>query len=102
MLPVMWCHLPMLQLGTLEVISAVDRSDLLAAPTAAALGAWSERNQVGVAVIDPALADTAAFCEAYDVPLAASANCVVLSGKREGQVRMAACVVLATHAAGRT
>ena len=86
----------MLQMGTLEVVSAVDRTDLLAPPTAAALGAWSERNQVGAAAIDPELADTAAFCAAYDVPLAASANCVVLAGKREGQVRMAACVVLAT------
>ena len=92
----MWCHQSMLQLGSLEVISAVDRTDLLAAPTAAALGEWPERNQVGVAVIDPQLADTAAFCEAYSVPLAASANCVVLTGKREGQTRMAACVVLAT------
>lgn len=92
----MWCHRGMLQLGSLEVISAVDRPDLLAAPTASALATWSERTQVGVAPIDPALADTAAFCAAYDVPLAASANCVVLSGKREGQVRMAACIVLAT------
>ena len=86
----------MLQMGTLEVVSAVERTDLLAPPTAAALAAWSERNQVGAAAIDPELADTAAFCAAYDVPLAASANCVVLAGKREGQVRMAACVVLAT------
>ena len=86
----------MLQMGTLEVVSAVDRTDLLAPPTAAALAAWSERNQVGAAAIDPELADTAAFCAAYDVPLAASANCVVLAGKREGQVRVAACVVLAT------
>jgi prolyl-tRNA editing enzyme YbaK/EbsC (Cys-tRNA(Pro) deacylase) len=30
------------------------------------------------------------------LPLEASANCVVLAGKREGQVRMAACLVLAT------
>lgn len=91
-----WWDLGMLQLGTLEIISAVDRPDLLAPSTATALGVWSERNQVGVAAIDPDLADTAAFCAAYDVPLGSSANCVVLSGKREGQVRLAACVVLAT------
>jgi hypothetical protein len=35
----------------------------------------------------PELADTAAFCEAYDVALDASANCVVVSGKREGDTR---------------
>lgn len=91
-----WWDLCMLELGTLTIVAAVDRADLLAVPTAAALGAWAERDQVGVAEIDPELADTAAFCAAYDVPLAASANCVVLAGKREGQVRMAACVVLAT------
>jgi prolyl-tRNA editing enzyme YbaK/EbsC (Cys-tRNA(Pro) deacylase) len=50
---------------------------------------------VGVAEIDPELADTAAMTEAYDVPLTASANCVVVSGKRAGQERIAACVVRA-------
>ncbi len=46
--------------------------------------------------IDPELADTAAFCERYDVTLGESANCVVISGKRDGEARFAACVVLAT------
>ena len=45
---------------------------------------------------DPALADTAAFCAAYDVALSASANCVVVAAKRGGDVRYAACMVLAT------
>ena len=45
---------------------------------------------------DPALADTAAFCERYDVPLAESANCVVVTGRRDGEPRFAACVILAT------
>ena len=86
----------MMPLGTLDVTPARARVDLLATPTAAALSAWSQADAVGVAPIDADLADTAAFCEAYDVPLEASANCVVLAGKREGQIRMAACVVLAT------
>jgi prolyl-tRNA editing enzyme YbaK/EbsC (Cys-tRNA(Pro) deacylase) len=51
---------------------------------------------VGVAEIDPELADTAAFCERYGVSPDVSANCVVITGRREGQVRYAACVVLAT------
>lgn len=43
---------------------------------------------------DPALADTAAFCEAYDVPLEKSANAIlVASRKPEGH--NAVCVVLA-------
>ena len=33
--------------------------------------------------------------EAYDVPLTASANCVVVSGRRDGEERVAACVVRA-------
>ena len=44
---------------------------------------------------DPALADTAAFCEAYGHDLGDSANCVVVVGKSEPPVH-AACVVLAT------
>jgi prolyl-tRNA editing enzyme YbaK/EbsC (Cys-tRNA(Pro) deacylase) len=44
---------------------------------------------------DPALADTAAFCEAYGVPLDRSANAIlVASRKPEGH--NAVCVVLAT------
>lgn len=86
----------MMPLGNLDVTPAIAHVDLLAPATAAALAGWSEADSVGVAPIDPDLADTAAFCEAYAVPLEASANCVVLAGKREGQVRMAACLVLAT------
>ena len=86
----------MVTLGSLQVTPAQDRPDLLAPPTLAALRDWEERARVGVAPIDADLADTAAFCQAYDVPLETSANCVVLAGKREGQVRMAACLVLAT------
>jgi prolyl-tRNA editing enzyme YbaK/EbsC (Cys-tRNA(Pro) deacylase) len=44
---------------------------------------------------DPALADTAAFCDAYGYELGDSANCVVVIGKADPPV-FAACVVLAT------
>src|SRR6476659_6880543 len=44
---------------------------------------------------DPALADTAAFCEAYGYAMEDSANCVVVVGKSDPPV-FAACVVLAT------
>lgn len=46
--------------------------------------------------IDPELADTAQFCATYSSPLSASANCVVVAGKRAGQTRYAAALVLAT------
>ena len=51
---------------------------------------------MGVAEIDPQLADTAAFCAAYDVAPEASANCVVVAGRRGETSTMAACMVLAT------
>ena len=44
----------------------------------------------------PDLADTAAFCEHYDVGLDVSANCVVVEAKRADRVWHAACMVLAT------
>lgn len=44
---------------------------------------------------DPALADTAAFCEHYGVPPDQSANCILVIGKSDPPV-YAACVVLAT------
>lgn len=43
---------------------------------------------------DPALADTAAFCEAYGYALHESANTIVVAGKAD-PVRYVACVVLA-------
>ena len=83
-------------LGRLSIAPALDRPDLLATPVAAALRLWPRADEVHVAEIDPTLADTEAFCAAYGIELAASANCVVVAGRRGEQVRHAACVVLAT------
>ena len=84
-------------LGKLSTGPARQRPDLLAEPVVAALAAWpAAGDDVLVAPIDPELADTAAFCAAYDVGPEVSANCVVVAGKREGEVRHAACMVLAT------
>jgi prolyl-tRNA editing enzyme YbaK/EbsC (Cys-tRNA(Pro) deacylase) len=84
-------------LGTLRAESVRDRPDLLAPPVVAGLAAWADApDDVFVAPIDPDLADTAAFCQAYDIGLDISANCVVVTGKRGGEARFAACVVLAT------
>jgi prolyl-tRNA editing enzyme YbaK/EbsC (Cys-tRNA(Pro) deacylase) len=68
---------------------------LLAEPVATALAAWG-RTDVFAAPIDPDVADTAAFCETYAVAMEDSANCVVIAGRRGGETRYAACVVLAT------
>ncbi|HYN75078.1 MAG TPA: YbaK/EbsC family protein [Candidatus Limnocylindria bacterium] len=85
-------------LGTLTTVPALERPDLLADPVARALRsrAAQESAQVLVAEIDPALADTAAFCERYAVSVELSANCVVIAGRRGETTRMAAAVVLAT------
>ncbi len=82
-------------LGSLVCVPALQRPDLLAAPVADALRGWHGAENVAVTEIDPDLADTAALTEAYDLPLSASANCVVVSGRRAGEERIAACVVRA-------
>ena len=80
-------------LGTLDLTPATARPDLLAEQVRTALASWPHAGEAAVAPIDPDLADTAACSEAYAVPLDAGANCVVVAGKRDGQERVAACVV---------
>lgn len=82
--------------GSLTVVPAAAHPELLAGPVATALAALPDPADVGVAAIDPGLADTAAFCAEYGSPLSASANCVVVAGRRAGAERFAACLVLAT------
>jgi prolyl-tRNA editing enzyme YbaK/EbsC (Cys-tRNA(Pro) deacylase) len=84
--------------GTLAAVPALDRPELLAKPVALALEqlAPADAALVGVAEIDPALADTAEFCAAYGSPMSGSANCVVVAGRRGEDTRYAACLVLAT------
>ncbi len=83
-------------MGTLELSPALSRPDLLAPPVAAALAVWDRAAEVQVAPIDAGLADTAAFCEAYDIGLDVSANCVIVAGRRGETTRYAACMILAT------
>lgn len=81
-----------MKMGRLDWVPVGDRPDLLAEPVRTTLGSMDAR----VAPIDPDLADTAAFCAEYDVPMAASANCVIVHGKRAGESTYAAVMVLAT------
>ncbi|MBM6544690.1 YbaK/EbsC family protein [Janibacter sp. YIM B02568] len=82
--------------GNLTWTPAAEADDLLAPPVAAAAACTPSAK---VAPIDPDLADTAAFCEAYDSPPSSSANCVVVAGRRAGELRYAAVLVLATDRA---
>lgn len=82
-------------------VAALDRTDLLAPPTAATLATWAAAepavaDDVLVAEIDPGLADTAALNEAYGLPASGSVNCVLVVGKRGGEERFAAAGVRAT------
>ena len=80
---------------TLTSLPAAEHPDAVAPPVAAALAGWSGAAEVAVVGIDPDLADTAAMSEAYDVPMTAGGNCVVVAGSRAGEERIAACVVRA-------
>ncbi|MDT9592912.1 YbaK/EbsC family protein [Nocardioides zeae] len=79
----------------LPTTPALERPDLLAAPVAAAVAGLADPAAARVVEIDPDLADTAAMTQAYGAPLEASFNCVVVAGRRDGEERIAACVVRA-------
>ncbi|MET8681669.1 YbaK/EbsC family protein [Streptomyces sp. NPDC004647] len=81
-----------------SVRRAVECLDELTPSVADAIRAWSGSvpvEQLLYVDTDPERADTAAFAEAYGPGLLeASANCVVVAGKRGQDVTLAACVVL--------
>ncbi|MEV7782938.1 YbaK/EbsC family protein [Kitasatospora sp. NPDC088351] len=90
---------PRAPFGTFESVApALEAGGLLAGPVAAALADWDAREAARAVLYvdtDPEKADTAVFCEAYDAPLEASANCVVVAAKRGGETALAACLALA-------
>lgn len=65
----------------------------------AAEAALAQLDSVGAAYqvieCDPELADTAAFCEHYGVPLDRSGNCILVASRREPK-QFCACLVLST------
>lgn len=84
--------------GTLNWTPLLDAQELVAQPVADAARAGAVPG-ARVAAISETLADTAEFCEAYDVAPDASANCVIVRGKRGESVTDAAVIVLATDRA---
>lgn len=88
-------------LGDLAWAPALDRLDLVAPPVADALTSWASADPrvarlVAVTEIDPDHADTATLNEVHGLPPEASANCVLVSGRRGEDERIAA-VVVAAH-----
>jgi prolyl-tRNA editing enzyme YbaK/EbsC (Cys-tRNA(Pro) deacylase) len=84
------------RLGTLATRPVSERPDLVAPAVWKAIVAHGLGELIGVVEIDPALSDTAATQEAYSLDARSLANCVIVSGKREGDERIAACVVSST------
>lgn len=88
-------------LGDLAWAPALDHPELLADPVRAALTTWAATDarvagQVAVTEIDPDHADTATLNELHGLPPEASANCVLVAGRRGEEERIAACVVPAS------
>lgn len=83
-------------LGALTTAPAREMTGSIAPVTARALEALGLLDIAGVVDIDPDVSDTAAFMERYEVEPDTSANCVLVAGKREGEQRVAACMVLAS------
>ncbi|SKC82633.1 YbaK/EbsC family protein [Krasilnikoviella flava] len=88
------------RLGDLAWAPALDHPELLAPTVAEALRAWAGRDDrvrdlVAVTEIDPDHADTATLNDMHGLPPEASANCVVVAGRRGDVEQVAACVVTA-------
>ncbi len=81
--------------GTLTFTPAQASPELLAQTTYQALKNILAED-VLVAPIDAGLADTAAFCETYQIGLDVSANCVIVQAKRADRTWYAAVMILAT------
>ena len=82
-----------MKFGTLDFEPAASRNELV---SAAVRDVATRNPAILVAPIDPALSDTAAFCEHYGIGMGQSANCVIVEAKRAERVWYAAVVVLAT------
>ncbi|MEV8069106.1 YbaK/EbsC family protein [Streptomyces sp. NPDC085995] len=83
-----------------QAVAAPDCLDELVRPVAEAVRHWRgsvPAEQIVYVDTDPQWADTATFVEHYGRELLEqSANCVVVAGKRGGESRLAACLVLST------
>lgn len=83
-------------LGSMVGEPLARRPHLVAAPVRAGVERLGLGEEIGVVEIDPALSETAATQERYDLDAASLVNCVVVAGHRGGEERVAACLVPAT------
>jgi prolyl-tRNA editing enzyme YbaK/EbsC (Cys-tRNA(Pro) deacylase) len=81
------------QLGLLASAPVAEHPELVSPRVWAALDTLGLAGVVGVVEIDPELSDTAATEAAYGLTPETLVNCVIVTGKREGETRTAACLV---------
>jgi len=82
-------------LGSLTAAPVSAHPELVAAPTAALIAELGWGDRLGAVAIDPELSDTVNFVATFGLTDDLAANCVIVSGAREGVERVAACVILA-------
>ena len=85
-----------MKFGKLTFQPVAKHLELVAEPIKVMLAGSSLAENILVSQIDTSLADTAAFCEHYEIGPEVSANCVIVEAKRGDRVWYAACVLLAT------
>jgi prolyl-tRNA editing enzyme YbaK/EbsC (Cys-tRNA(Pro) deacylase) len=85
-----------MQFGKLYFNPLSQNSALVAHPIQQIVKLGMSTDGIFVSAIDARLADTSAFCEAYDVAPESGANCIIVEAKRGDRVWYAACLILAT------
>lgn len=85
-----------MRFGKLDFEPVSENLALVADPIQSLIRQGDVGDGVLVSAIDPDLADTAAFCEAYDIAPELGANLIVVEAKRADQTWYAACLILAS------
>ena len=88
-----------MQIGNLTFNPVGEDSVLVASPVRKGVEENNLFESIFAAEINPDFADTASFCEHYDISSGMGTNCLVLESKRGDKVWYAACLILATDMA---
>lgn len=84
-----------MQIGNLTFNLLSASLDLVAEPIRHEVLEGKLSEGVYVSAIDPELADTALFCETYNISRKIATNCIIIEAKRAENTWYAACLVLA-------
>jgi prolyl-tRNA editing enzyme YbaK/EbsC (Cys-tRNA(Pro) deacylase) len=90
-----FCYNKTMKIGTLDFEPIEACRELVATPVIASIDKLGLKD-LYASEIDVSLSDTAAFCEAYDVGMNVSVNCVIVEAKRADRTWYAACLIVAT------